>query len=235
LRTIVNHLPSLVSYWDRDLRNLFANHLHRDLFGVLPEVLRGQRLVDVVGPVLMARHGPMSSGAGRPGPDLRMGGAPARPAATHLAGVLGARSARGRVAGIFAQLMDISDRKQAESQLFEEKERFRVTLSSIGDAVITVDVDGRVTYLNPVAEMMTDWRLDLARGEPVETVMPIVNSVDGQPLRNPVRLALELQEGGPVGRQCPGAPRWPALRHRGFGRADHRPAWRDHRRGDGVP
>jgi PAS domain S-box-containing protein len=97
------------------------------------------------------------------------------------------------VAGIFAQLMDISDRKQAESQVFEEKERFRVTLSSIGDAVITVDVDGRVTYLNPVAEMMTDWRLDLARGEPVETVMPIVNSVDGQPLRNPVRLALELQ------------------------------------------
>lgn len=195
LRTIVNHLPSLVSYWDRDLRNLFANHLHRDLFGLLPEVLRGQTLPDVVGPALMHRYGPyiklaLAGEAQTFEWPVKLSGEGLRTLLVSLAPDL----REGRVAGIFAQLMDISDRKQAESQVFEEKERFRVTLSSIGDAVITVDVAGRVTYLNPVAEMMTDWRLDLARGEPVEVVMPIVNSVDGSPLRNPVRLALELQD-----------------------------------------
>jgi len=195
LRTIVNHLPSLVSYWDRDLRNLFANHLHRDLFGLLPEVLRGQTLPDVVGPALMHRYGPyiklaLAGEAQTFEWPVKLPGGLLRTLLVSLAPDL----REGRVAGIFAQLMDITDRKQAESQVFEEKERFRVTLSSIGDAVITVDVAGRVTYLNPVAELMTDWRLDLARGEPVEAVMPIVNSVDGSPLRNPVRLALELQD-----------------------------------------
>lgn len=195
LRTIVNHLPSLVSYWDRDLRNLFANHLHRDLFGLLPEVLRGQTLPDVVGPALMHRYGPyiqlaLAGQAQTFEWPVTMPDGLLRTLLVSLAPDL----REGWVAGIFAQLMDITDRKQAESQVFEEKERFRVTLSSIGDAVITVDVAGRVTYLNPVAELMTDWRLDLARGEPVEAVMPIVNSVDGSPLRNPVRLALELQD-----------------------------------------
>src|SRR5450830_1234835 len=195
LRTIVNHLPSLVSYWDRDLRNLFANHLHRDLFGLLPEVLRGQTLPDVVGPALMHRYGPyirlaLAGEAQTFEWPVKLPDGLLRTLLVSLAPDL----REGRVVGIFAQLMDITDRKQAESQVFEEKERFRVTLSSIGDAVITVDVAGRVTYLNPVAELMTDWRLDLARGEPVEAVMPIVNSVDGSPLRNPVRLALELQD-----------------------------------------
>lgn len=195
LRTIVNHLPSLVSYWDRDLRNLFANHLHRDLFGLLPEVLRGQTLPDVVGPALMHRYGPhlklaLAGEAQTFEWPVKLPDGVLRTLLVSLAPDL----REGRVAGIFAQLMDITDRKHAENQVFEEKERFRVTLSSIGDAVITVDVAGRVTYLNPVAELMTDWRLDLARGEPVEAVMPIVNSVDGSPLRNPVRMALELQD-----------------------------------------
>lgn len=195
LRTIVNHLPSLISYWDRDLRNLFANHLHRDLFGLLPEVLRGQTLSDVVGPALMHRYGPyiklaLAGQAQTFEWPLKLPGGLPRTLLVSLA----PDHREGRVAGIFAQVMDITDRKLAESQVFEEKERFRVTLGSIGDAVITVDVAGRVTYLNPVAELMTDWRLDRARGEPVEAVMPIVNSMDGSPVRNPVRLALELQD-----------------------------------------
>jgi len=59
---------------------------------------------------------------------------------------------------------DITERKSAEfvlraaeEALFEEKERAQVTLNSIGDAVVTTDLLGNVTYLNLVAETMTGW------------------------------------------------------------------------------
>ena len=60
-------------------------------------------------------------------------------------------------------LTDITDRKQTEAQIFEEKERAQVTLASIADAVITVDTSGRVEFLNPVAERLTGWRNEEAR------------------------------------------------------------------------
>ena len=71
-------------------------------------------------------------------------------------------------------LRDITERKQAEVALFNEKERLRVTLSSIGDAVITTDNEGRVVYLNPTAEEMTGWTTDEGKGLPLRTVMHLV-------------------------------------------------------------
>ena len=54
-------------------------------------------------------------------------------------------------------LLDITDRKQAESDLLREKERIQITLHSIMDAVITTDVNGQVEYLNLAAEELTGW------------------------------------------------------------------------------
>ncbi len=64
-----------------------------------------------------------------------------------------------------SQVQDITDRKLAEERLFREHELSEVTLRSIGDGVITTDVGGRVTYLNPVAETLTGWSLDEACGQ----------------------------------------------------------------------
>ena len=66
--------------------------------------------------------------------------------------VLGPEGRPRRMAG---SLTDITDRKQTEAQVFEEKEKAQVTLASIADAVITVDTSGRVEFLNPVAERLT--------------------------------------------------------------------------------
>jgi diguanylate cyclase len=52
---------------------------------------------------------------------------------------------------------DITRLKHAEGQLAEEKERFRVTLDSIGEGVIAADAEGVVQYMNPVAEALTGW------------------------------------------------------------------------------
>jgi diguanylate cyclase (GGDEF)-like protein/PAS domain S-box-containing protein len=76
---------------------------------------------------------------------------------------------------LLAVSKDITERKQMEALLLQEKERAQVTLHSIGDAVITTDAHGRVEYLNPVAEQLTGWRMADATGVPLERVFNVVN------------------------------------------------------------
>lgn len=82
-------------------------------------------------------------------------------------------------------LQDITERKHAEIMLFEQKERAEVTLHSIGDAVVTTDARGNIDYLNPVAEKLTGWRGKEAFGEPLMTVLNIVDEKTERPLADP--------------------------------------------------
>lgn len=85
---------------------------------------------------------------------------------------------------------DITERNRVESELFAEKERAQVTLNSIGDAVVTTDVQGTVTFLNPVAENMTGWGNAEACGKPLEEVFRIINEATRKTVENPVMSAL---------------------------------------------
>ncbi len=85
---------------------------------------------------------------------------------------------------------DIAERTRMEGILFEEKERAQVTLNSIGDAVITTDTAGKVTFLNPVAETMTGWRDEEAQGKELEEVFRIINETTRRTVENPVARAL---------------------------------------------
>jgi PAS domain S-box-containing protein len=85
---------------------------------------------------------------------------------------------------------DITERKRAEEELRQQREWFEVTLSSIGDAVITTNTEGKVTFLNPMAEMMTGWKTAEASGQPLETVFNIINEDTRKPARNPVDTVL---------------------------------------------
>jgi len=80
--------------------------------------------------------------------------------------------------------------RQSELELHEEKERAEVTLHSIGDGVITTDLQGRVLYLNPVAEILTGCTSAESVGKPIETVYRIQDQSTGSPLANPARLCL---------------------------------------------
>ena len=79
----------------------------------------------------------------------------------------------------------------------EREEMLRVTLASIGDAVITTDIQGRVTYLNAVASELTGWMQRDAVGRPLESVFRIVGEQSGEPVDSPVLRA--LREGAVVG------------------------------------
>lgn len=99
--------------------------------------------------------------------------------------------------GIVCVVRDITARKQDEQAIWEEKERAQVTLHSIGDAVITTDGHGKVEYLNPVAEELTGWTNDEAKGKPLPQVFCIVNEQTRMPIESPVERC--LQEGRIVG------------------------------------
>lgn len=99
--------------------------------------------------------------------------------------------------GTVCVVRDITERKQAEQAIWEEKERAQVTLHSIGDAVITTDGQGIITYLNPVAEVLTGWTNDEACGRPLLEVFNIINETTGQVVENPVTKC--LREGNIVG------------------------------------
>lgn len=86
---------------------------------------------------------------------------------------------------------------RAEAEVVQEREWLRVTLSSIGDAVITTDTEARVTFLNPVAETLTGWTNAEARGKPLTAVFRIVNELTRVEAVNPV--ARVLAEGTVIG------------------------------------
>lgn len=79
-------------------------------------------------------------------------------------------------------------------ELRRSEENLSVTLSSIGDAVITTDVAGKIVQLNPVAQQLTGWTQHAAQGQPLTTVFRIINSISRQVADNPVLRVLSTGE-----------------------------------------
>ncbi|HFD32760.1 MAG TPA: PAS domain S-box protein [Gammaproteobacteria bacterium] len=88
----------------------------------------------------------------------------------------------------------VEERQQALITLQEREENLKITLDSIGDAVITTDADGNITRMNPVAIDLTGWSLEEAKGLSVKTIFPIVNATTRQVIENPVEKVLASGE-----------------------------------------
>jgi PAS domain S-box-containing protein len=87
--------------------------------------------------------------------------------------------------------------RTAHRRAVQRREVLQVTLRSIGDGVITTDVAGRITAMNPVAESLTGWTEADAAGRPLDAVFHIVNETTREPVENPAARA--LRQGGVVG------------------------------------
>src|ERR1700678_4354441 len=72
-------------------------------------------------------------------------------------------------------------RRRAEEELRKQSEWLRVTLGSIGDAVISTDSQSRVTFMNGVAEVLTGWSQAEALGRPLLDIFHVVNEHTRQP------------------------------------------------------
>ncbi|HYF35000.1 MAG TPA: PAS domain-containing protein, partial [Prosthecobacter sp.] len=95
------------------------------------------------------------------------------------------------------QTATVVERRRVEECVRDQEEWLRVVLASIGDAVIATDKQGRVKYLNDVAQALTGWTAAEAAGAPLDRVFVILNEVTREPVENPVEKV--LREGTIVG------------------------------------
>lgn len=94
------------------------------------------------------------------------------------------------------------ERAAYAAALFEEKERTRVTLSSIGDAVMSVDTLGNVNYLNAVAEILTGWSLQEAAGQASTDVFHVIDATTGLVVADPMTRAMDDNQANSLGSNC---------------------------------
>ena len=104
-------------------------------------------------------------------------------------------SVDGGVAGLIGAIVDISELKRMQAALHAEKERAEVTLASIGDAVITTDLEGRVETLNGVAQQLTGCSFEAAQGRQLETVFRVLDETSRQAPRNFIASAASADAG----------------------------------------
>jgi PAS domain S-box-containing protein len=191
LEDVVQNLPAFVAYWDTDFTNEFCNDVDGRWFGVAASRMRGMHLRDVLGldnyRAIEKQLESMLNGE-NPSFDIELN----RTNGERLYGQasLVRRHQVGLDVGFLMLITDVTERKLAELALYDEKERIRVTLNSIGDAVIAIDAAGHISFINPIAESMTGWSAMEAIGQPIEVVMPLQDASDGHEVINPVRLAL---------------------------------------------
>ena len=100
------------------------------------------------------------------------------------------RDVEGKPAGAVVVFRDATEARRTEEAIAEQREWFETTLESIGDAVIATDVQGRIAFMNPVAEHLTGWSLAKARGRSCDEVFRIVNETTRRTVESPVSRVL---------------------------------------------
>ncbi len=190
LSEVVHNVPAFIANWTSELTNIWANDVLGHWFGVAASDMPGMHVRDIVGESTFELLKPKF--------EVVLGGNDAscelhfiRPdgCVVYAQVSLVSRTNLDVNAGFLMLITDVTRRKLAEQAEHDEKERFRITLNSIGDAVIATDIHGSVTFMNPIAETMTGWLGNEAIGEAVEQIMPLRDS-NGCTIPNPIRLAL---------------------------------------------
>jgi diguanylate cyclase (GGDEF)-like protein/PAS domain S-box-containing protein len=100
------------------------------------------------------------------------------------------RGVHGQIVGLRGTIHEITEQRQLRTDLAHQHELLRVTLKSIGDAVITTDAAGHVDWLNPAAERMTGWLTTEAHGRPLTQVFHAVDETTREPAADPVAACL---------------------------------------------
>jgi PAS domain S-box-containing protein len=104
------------------------------------------------------------------------------------------RDRRGRIIGASKIARDISGQKLAAARLAEQEELTRVTLNSIGDAVIACDVDARVTFINQEASRLTGWSMRDGAGVALHQVFRVVSETTRESVPLPPLQALHPRQ-----------------------------------------
>ncbi len=188
LLQLVSQVPEFISYWDEEWNNLFCNDFTGRWFGKPSALIKGKSLDEVI-PAGLPDYIRKEASFVKTGVfhdfELRI-----EHSNQYYSASLSKVEIEDGVRGFLLTVVDISNIKRAEHHLFNEKERLKVTLMSIGDGVIATDTAGIVTFLNPVAEALTGWPIQNALSKPIEEVMQLKSTGNAHSIENPIRMAI---------------------------------------------
>ncbi|MDP1524388.1 MAG: PAS domain S-box protein [Rhodocyclaceae bacterium] len=152
LRSILDNLPSMIGYWDRDLRNRFGNHAYLDWFGTDPATMPGKHIREVIGEERYRLNLPYIEAALRgefqqferaiPAPD---GKSVRHSLANYIPDIVA-----GEVLGFYVLVTDITAIKQAEDALRVSEARYREVVEDQTEIISRLRADGTFLFVNEV-------------------------------------------------------------------------------------
>jgi PAS domain S-box-containing protein len=150
LKSVLDHVPSMIGYWDREQHNLFGNQAYHDWFGISPEQMHGRHIRDVIGEERYRLNLPYITRAlggeaqiferAIPTPDGR---GVRHSLANYIPDIQD-----DEVQGFFVVVSDISVVKEAESALRLSEERYRSVVQDQTEVISRIRVDGTITFAN---------------------------------------------------------------------------------------
>lgn len=172
---LLSALPIPIFFKDRQGLCLGVNPAWEQMFGVAAADMLGQPMQEFLAYIAPAGLRETMPEAGKQVQEIRLPVAAGkildaiyyRASFTHL---------DGTPAGNIGALVDISERNQAQAALVAEKEQVETTLASIGDAVISTDIAGRILTLNKVAQQLTGWCREQAQGQSLAQVFTLADA-----------------------------------------------------------
>lgn len=149
---IVNNLPALIGYWDRNLRNRFANHAYIEWFGVTPEGICGKHLKDVIGEERFQLNSPYIEGvlAGVPQTFERMIPSPDGKLIRHSLANYIPDVQSGVVVGFFVLVTDVTQIISLHAALKASEQRYRAIVDDQTEVICRFTPDGRLLFVNEV-------------------------------------------------------------------------------------
>ena len=196
LRALLDNIPDSVYFKDKDSRFIHCSHEVVARLGLssVKEVI-GRTDADFFSPEfaamtlederrIMRTGNPMIGVIER---EIRLNGAVNWVLTTKVP----FRDKSGTVIGTFGISRDITELKKSQEDQANEKELLAVTLKSIGDVVVTTDIEGGIVLFNKAAEDLTGLRQAQARGRRVEEIMTLVDQQTRRPIENPVQKVID--------------------------------------------
>ncbi len=188
MRLVTNAVPAMIAYVDTQLVVRFHNRAFNEWVDKPGQNLVGQPLSEVLKQEMR--------GSGKIRVDAALRGERQDYERTYLfedrepihtlINLIPHLDENKKVIGVFSLATDITARKKMEDDLAAEKERAQVTLASIGEGVVTADANGKLLYINPVAEELIGLTLAEVQNKPVNEVFSFVSEAEREPIENPL-------------------------------------------------
>lgn len=189
---LVGQLPNFIAYWDKDWHNLFSNDEKGGWFGFSPLELLGQHLSLIFPQTIITEMNqcqPDSQGRYEMTGSFDVGLGNKRSFIISWSET----TYQGYDNGFLMTLTDISQQKQVEQTLQEQKDFLNIILGSVAEGVMATDNQGLVTFINAKAELITGWRQCEALNQPIEQVVQLRDPETKINTENPIRVALRQQ------------------------------------------